>query len=746
VRVVIVAEWYPSPADPVHGIWAHRQAAAARDAGAEVRVLALRRPVPPLSALRALAASPPDWGPFEDWRHGVRSTLRRTTIDGIDITPVPFVSPPRPRSYGSWGWWMAPPLGRALDRLRAQWPYDVIHTHNVVPTGHAAAVTGAGRRRRRNGGRNHPAALVVSTHGPDVIRVPKRGPAARRALGHALTCADLVMANSTWAGRRCAELAPHPIEPRVVHLGADMPDELPAKRDRPTLVTLAHLQPRKRHADVLRAMARLRGTLDLDYLIIGDGETRRPLEALAAELGLTERVTFAGQLAHARALRAAWECHLLVGGRGRARGHRRRRRRPAARAGRRSRRPGRRHRGRVHHPGAAGRAGRGRARYSPPPLHLGALRGGHDPGISGRDRPRGARGGRRPMTAARPDLLLLSLGTTGGLRVGDATFVALAREAGADVVAVSTRIGLTGRLRRAYPVTDIVEAFAARRALRAALRRHHPRAVVVSSTTAAMLAPAIDRPFAVRLDAPAAMNRTGRGTGLLHGLERRRLARATLVLPWSVAAAAALPPGSAKPVVVPTPVVPSGPSSDTREPLAVSYAPDPKARGLELLIDAWNRVEVPGARLEVFGIEADRAHAYLARFGIAPPPSVEWRGRTSPADFRATLRRAQVFVSAAQWEDYGLAPLEALADGALLVTTAAEGPYAALPIARKLDPLLAVGQRDPDQLAAALRRALRYPAGYARDYRAAAASEIAPYAPEAVVTTRRKVVLPALLG
>ena len=43
MRVAVVAEWYPSPGDPVLGIWAHRQAVAARDAGADVRVLALRR-------------------------------------------------------------------------------------------------------------------------------------------------------------------------------------------------------------------------------------------------------------------------------------------------------------------------------------------------------------------------------------------------------------------------------------------------------------------------------------------------------------------------------------------------------------------------------------------------------------------------------------------------------------------------------------------------------------------------------
>jgi redox-sensitive bicupin YhaK (pirin superfamily) len=41
VRVAVVAEYYPRAADPVLGVWAHRQALAARDAGADVRVLVL---------------------------------------------------------------------------------------------------------------------------------------------------------------------------------------------------------------------------------------------------------------------------------------------------------------------------------------------------------------------------------------------------------------------------------------------------------------------------------------------------------------------------------------------------------------------------------------------------------------------------------------------------------------------------------------------------------------------------------
>ena len=49
-RVAIVAEFYPSRRDPVLGIWAHRQALAVREAGADVQVIVLHRVVPPRSA------------------------------------------------------------------------------------------------------------------------------------------------------------------------------------------------------------------------------------------------------------------------------------------------------------------------------------------------------------------------------------------------------------------------------------------------------------------------------------------------------------------------------------------------------------------------------------------------------------------------------------------------------------------------------------------------------------------------
>ena len=48
---------------------------------------------------------------------------------------------------------------------------------------------------------------------------------------------------------------------------------------------------------------------------------------------------------------------------------------------------------------------------------------------------------------------------------------------------------------------------------------------------------------------------------------------------------------------------------------------------------------------------------------------VRFSGMLPRAEYRALLRRARAFVCAPRREDYGIAQLEALADGCALVTT-----------------------------------------------------------------------------
>ena len=88
MRVAVVAEYYPRRRDPVLGVWAHRQALASRDAGADVTVLALERPLPPASALR----SP---GKLAKAVAGAVAQPKSTELDGLQVQYVRFLSPPR---------------------------------------------------------------------------------------------------------------------------------------------------------------------------------------------------------------------------------------------------------------------------------------------------------------------------------------------------------------------------------------------------------------------------------------------------------------------------------------------------------------------------------------------------------------------------------------------------------------------------------------------------------------------------
>jgi hypothetical protein len=344
------------------------------------------------------------------------------------------------------------------------------------------------------------------------------------------------------------------------------------------------------------------------------------------------------------------------------------------------------------------------------------------------------------------DVLLLSLGTTLGWRAADRIFLEQLERAGATTAATSVRMGATAHLRRAYPVVDLVEAVSARRALRAALRRHRPRAVAISSTTAAMLADTEGVPYAVRLDAPATLNRPGAHNAVLHALERRALSRARLVLPWSRAAAEALPSSAARAVVVPPPVTASGEPAARRERLTVAYTPDVKAKGLDVVCAAWTAAGIEDARLMVFGVERERALGHLGRTGVAVPERTEFLGKTPAAEFRAALRRAWAYVGGARWEDFGMAPLEALADGALLVTVPSGGPFEALAFARELAPELVAESVAPGPLAGALRAAFALPDARLGPYRERAALLLRRFRPESVERAVSEEVVPALLG
>ncbi len=339
------------------------------------------------------------------------------------------------------------------------------------------------------------------------------------------------------------------------------------------------------------------------------------------------------------------------------------------------------------------------------------------------------------------DVLIVSLGSTTGLRRADQELRDSLARAGARVEIARAR---PPRPMRTLMLTDLAWAWAARAATRGALdrlRSSPPRTIVYSSTTAALLWPTRG---AVRFDATSSGNRPGRHGLWQRPLERRRLSHAAMLLPWSQGALSEAPDTARehdRALILPVPVEPSGPPEPRRDIAAITYAANPAKKGLNRVLEAWHRVRselAPDAPNELVVAGAPAEALASAGLDLASAEGVRVVGALSSADYRALVRRARVFVCAPRREDYGIAQLEALADGCLLVSTPAPGPYVALPIARALDQRL-VGE----DLERGLRTALLDPPG---EYDSRARVALAPFGRDAVDRLVAQELLPRLLG
>jgi glycosyltransferase involved in cell wall biosynthesis len=355
------------------------------------------------------------------------------------------------------------------------------------------------------------------------------------------------------------------------------------------------------------------------------------------------------------------------------------------------------------------------------------------------------------------DVLLVSPSTTAGWRRSDAEVVSALEELGVSVARCSSDYRIVRHIRRTMLLADVGEAAAMRRSVTKALRRDRPRAIIYSTPQATMFQPRrrLEGSTAIRFDALTRKNRPGRLNALQHLLERRSLAAVAMLLPIGLEPGARTPEEllrQANVVALPLPIElrheeeEGGSEAAAREPIVLCYAGSPRKKGLDVIVRAWALAELPGEIvLCVAGIDQAAGREFLRRRGVPEPEGFEWTGMLDPVAYRELVGRATVFLAASRYEEYGLAQLEALAAGALLVTVPSPGGYEALEIARKLDPRLVSEDSSPAALAASLRAALSLPEDERRRYRREARALLEPHSREELKRRLQRDVLPVLL-
>jgi glycosyltransferase involved in cell wall biosynthesis len=361
------------------------------------------------------------------------------------------------------------------------------------------------------------------------------------------------------------------------------------------------------------------------------------------------------------------------------------------------------------------------------------------------------------------DVAIVSLGTTAGLRANDMCLAEMILAAGATCELSAVRLGASRYLQHGMFATDIIQAASARRAARGV----QARIVIYSSITAALLQPTL-RPYAVRFDSIAAMNRPGRGGIWQRMREKRVLSSARVLIPFGPeaadASAAVVSVRAARatrentqtdrgrrdaerlPTIITLPPVVSAAEPAPDAPTGTAYAGNPAKRRLELLCSAWRIAAPPQSCLLISGIGERDALDYLARRSTPPPPNVRFGGEIPHDQWISLVAGSVVYLNAAEYEDWGIAQMEALASGTLLVTTPTLGPNPAFRIARRLDPSLVAEDHSVPALARVLRLALSRDGASRARYRERARAELTCYSRDHIRSIVAEDLLPALLS
>ncbi|MCY4756635.1 glycosyltransferase family 4 protein [Pelomonas aquatica] len=291
MKILTFSTLFPSSVRPSHGIFVETRLRELLKSGqVESRVIA---PVP------WFPSTNPRWGDYARFA----ATPLREQRNGLDVRHPRYLLAPKV------GMTLAPltlALGaRAVVRelIDEGFDFDLIDAHYYYPDGVAAALLAKWFGKP----------LTITARGTDLnlisqYALPRRMIewAARRAAGSIGVCAALMDVLRGW-GHDPARL-------NVLRNGVDLERFKPLPQDRmraelgvggePLLLSVGHLIERKGHHVAIEALAEMVKTRPgARLLVIGEGQERAALTALAARLGVNDKLRLTGSLPNTELLK-----------------------------------------------------------------------------------------------------------------------------------------------------------------------------------------------------------------------------------------------------------------------------------------------------------------------------------------------------------------------------------------------------------------------------------------------------------
>ena len=278
-KILVLSRNYPNSVTPILGLWVEGLARHLSQL-CDVKVIAPVPYCPPLPGLNEFTK--------------FRSVERQRNKDGVEIFHPRFITGPGYSTYnfeGSSYYWS---IRREVDRLREEFPFDLIHANFGYPDGVVAAKLAA----------RYNVPFIITEHASWIPWMDNY-PRVRRQAVRAAGLAAFHIAVSNFARQTIAHFTGETNKLRVVPNGVDVSIFKPlsnGERPNPNQILYVGFMRRVKGIDVLlEAMSRVvKQNPELKLVLVGGGVYRhsqaqeQELHEMAKKLGVEKNVEFVG--------------------------------------------------------------------------------------------------------------------------------------------------------------------------------------------------------------------------------------------------------------------------------------------------------------------------------------------------------------------------------------------------------------------------------------------------------------------